>query len=94
MTNPKDTSLKDSSTESGAESGRGRGIYLLPNLFTMAALFAGFYAIVAAMTGYFDNAAIAIFVAMVMDGLDGRIARLTSTQTDFGAQFVSFQNSI
>ena len=56
---------------------RTRGIYLLPNLFTLTALFAGFYAIVAAMKGRFDNAAIAIFVAMVMDNLDGRVARLT-----------------
>ena len=56
---------------------RRRGIYLLPNLFTTAALFAGFYAIVQAMNVRFDQAAIAIFVAMVLDGLDGRVARLT-----------------
>lgn len=69
-----------------------RGIYLLPNLLTTAALFAGFYAIVAAMKGYFDVAAIAIFVAMVADTLDGRVARLTNTQTPFGAQYDSLSD--
>src|ERR1700676_1645078 len=64
---------------------RRRGIYLLPNLFTTAALFAGFYAIVQAMNGRFDQSAVAIFVAMVLDGLDGRVARLTKTQSAFGA---------
>src|ERR1700675_2695181 len=59
---------------------RRRGIYLLPNLFTTAALFAGFYAIVMAMNQRFDNAAVAIFVAMILDALDGRVARLTHTQ--------------
>lgn len=69
-----------------------RGIYLLPNLLTTAALFAGFYAIVAAMKGFFDAAAIAIFVAMVADGLDGRVARLTNTQSPFGAQYDSLSD--
>lgn len=69
-----------------------RGIYLLPNLLTTAALFAGFYAIVAAMKGYFDSAAIAIFVAMIADGLDGRVARLTNTQSAFGAQYDSLSD--
>jgi len=69
-----------------------RGIYLLPNLLTTAALFAGFYSIVAAMKGYFDTAAIAIFVAMVADGLDGRVARLTNTQSAFGAQYDSLSD--
>ena len=59
---------------------RRRGIYLLPNLFTTAALFAGFYAIVAAMNGRFEAASIAVFVAMVLDGADGRIARLTTAR--------------
>ena len=68
---------------------RRRGIYLLPNLFTTAALFAGYYAIVAAMQGRFEAAAIAIFIAMILDGLDGRVARLTNTQSDFGAQYDS-----
>lgn len=69
-----------------------RGIYLLPNLLTTAALFAGFYAIVAAMKGYFETAAIAIFIAMIADGLDGRVARLTNTQSAFGAQYDSLSD--
>jgi CDP-diacylglycerol---serine O-phosphatidyltransferase len=69
-----------------------RGIYLLPNLLTTAALFAGFYSIVAAMKGHFELAAIAIFVAMVADGLDGRVARLTNTQSSFGAQYDSLSD--
>ena len=73
---------------------RSKGIYLLPNLFTTAALFAGFYAIVAAMGGRYEGAAVAIFVAMIMDGLDGRIARLTNTQSDFGAQYDSLTDMI
>lgn len=76
------------------EQPRHRGIYLLPNLFTMAALFAGFYAIVAATKQSFDNAAIAIFVAMLLDGLDGRIARLTHSVSDFGAQFDSLSDML
>lgn len=71
-----------------------RGIYLLPNLLTTAALFAGFYAVVAAMKGLFDTAAIAIFVAMVADGLDGRVARLTNTQSAFGAQYDSLSDMV
>ncbi len=58
---------------------RRRGIYVLPNLLTTAALFAGFYAIVQAMNGRFEHSAIAIFIAMVLDGLDGRVARMTNT---------------
>ncbi len=69
-----------------------RGIYLLPNLMTTLALFAGFYAIVAAMNQLFETAAIAIFIAMVADGLDGRIARLTNTQSAFGAQYDSMSD--
>ena len=71
---------------------RRRGIYLLPNLFTTAALFAGFYAIVAAMHTHFEAAAIAIYVAMILDGIDGRIARLTNTQSDFGVQYDSLSD--
>lgn len=71
---------------------RARGIYLLPNLFTTAGLFAGFYAIVAAMKGIFDIAAIAIFVAMIMDSLDGRVARMTNTQSAFGAEYDSLSD--
>lgn len=70
------------------------GIYILPNLFTVSALFAGFYAVVAGMKGLYDNAAIAIFVAMLMDTLDGRVARLTSTQTDFGAYLDSLSDMV
>lgn len=73
---------------------RGRGIYLLPNLFTTAALFAGFYAVLAAMNDQFEKAAIAIFVAMVLDGLDGRVARMTNTQTAFGAEYDSLSDMV
>lgn len=73
---------------------RRRGIYLLPNLFTTAGLFAGFYAIVAAMNGRFEAAAIAVFAAMVMDGLDGRIARMTNTQSDFGKEYDSLADMV
>lgn len=71
-----------------------RGIYLLPNLLTTAGLFAGFYAVVASMQGHFENAAIAIFIAMVMDGLDGRMARMTNTQSDFGAEYDSLADMV
>src|SRR3954466_7910305 len=73
---------------------RRRGIYLLPNLFTTAALFAGFYAIVQAMNNNFDQSAVAIFVAMVLDGLDGRVARLTRTQSAFGAEYDSLSDMV
>lgn len=71
-----------------------RGIYLLPNLFTTAALFSGFYAIVAAMKGYFDSAAMAVFVSMIADTLDGRVARMTNTQTAFGAEYDSLSDMV
>lgn len=73
---------------------RKRGIFLLPNLLTTAGLFAGFYAIVAAMKGDFELAAIALYIAMIMDGLDGRVARLTGTQSEFGAQYDSLSDMI
>ena len=73
---------------------RRRGIYLLPNMFTTAALFAGFYAIVQAMNGRFEQSAVAIFIAMVMDGLDGRVARLTHTQSAFGAEYDSLSDMV
>ena len=82
------------------EGTRRRGIYLLPNLLTTAGLFAGFYAIVAAMKGaagvegQFEIAAIALFIAMIMDGLDGRVARLTGTQSAFGAQYDSLSDMV
>jgi len=71
-----------------------RGIYVLPNLFTTAALFAGFFAIVQAMQGDFERAAMAVFVAMVLDGLDGRVARLTHTQSAFGAEYDSLSDMV
>ena len=73
---------------------RRRGIYLLPNLFTTAALFGGFYAIVQAMNQHYEIAAVAIYIAMVLDGLDGRIARLTRTQSEFGAQYDSLSDMV
>ena len=73
---------------------RRRGIYLLPNLLTTAALFAGFFAIVQGMNGHFEMAAQAIFIAMVMDGLDGRVARLTHTQSAFGAEYDSLSDMV
>ena len=73
---------------------RARGIYLLPNLLTTAALFSGFYSIVAAMKGYYDVAAMAVFVAMIADGLDGRVARMTNTQTAFGAEYDSLADMV
>lgn len=76
------------------DSPRHKGIYLLPNLFTTASLFAGFYAVVAAMKGMFDIAPIAIFIAMIADSLDGRIARLTNTQTAFGAEYDSLSDMV
>lgn len=71
-----------------------RGIYLLPNLFTTAALFAGFYGIVAAVNGDFTAASISVFVAMVLDGIDGRLARMTQTQTAFGAEYDSMADMV
>jgi CDP-diacylglycerol---serine O-phosphatidyltransferase len=73
---------------------RRRGIYLLPNLFTTAALFSGFYAIVQAMNDRFEHAAVAIFVAMILDGLDGRVARMTRTQSAFGAEYDSLSDMV
>lgn len=89
---PEQQEIKSPSDPAQPDKLPQRGIYLLPNLLTTAALFAGFYAIVAAMRGYFDAAAIAIFVAMVADGLDGRVARLTNTQSPFGAQYDSLSD--
>ena len=71
-----------------------KGIYLLPNLLTTAGLFSGFFAVVSSMNGRFEAAAIAIFVAMVFDGLDGRVARMTDTQSDFGAEYDSMADMV
>ena len=73
---------------------RRRGIYLLPNLFTTGGLFGGFFAIIAASQGRFEAACIAIFVAAVLDGIDGRVARLTNTQSDFGMQYDSLADLV
>lgn len=73
---------------------RRRGIYLLPNLLTTGALFAGFYAILAAMKGEYHQAGAAVFVAMFFDGLDGQVARLTNTQSDFGIQYDSLSDMV
>ncbi|ERP85855.1 CDP-diacylglycerol--serine O-phosphatidyltransferase [Alcanivorax sp. P2S70] len=73
---------------------RHKGVYLLPNLFTTGALFAGFYAIVAAMNGLFENAALGIIVAGILDGMDGGVARLTNTQSKFGAEYDSLSDCV
>jgi len=73
---------------------RHRGIYLLPNLFTTGAMFAGFYAIIASMDGRYTEAAVAVFIAAVLDGMDGRVARMTGTQTEFGVQYDSLSDLI
>lgn len=90
MASPLDRPVK----QPAIETARKRGIYILPNLFTTLALFAGFYAIVQAMNHEFEKAAIAIFVAMVLDGLDGRVARLTHTQSAFGAEYDSLSDMV
>ena len=89
--------LVDEHEEEVSENGRTvrrRGIYLLPNLFTTGALFAGFYAIIAAMRGDFEGAPIAILFAMVFDGLDGRVARLTNTASKFGEEYDSLSDMV
>lgn len=73
---------------------RKQSIYLLPNLFTLAALFAGFYGVVQAMDGKFELAAIAVFAAMILDGMDGRVARMTHSQSAFGAEFDSLSDMV
>ncbi|PQA37497.1 CDP-diacylglycerol--serine O-phosphatidyltransferase [Amnimonas aquatica] len=85
--------VEDEHHEGGRRT-RHRGIYLLPNLFTTAALGAGFYAIISAMAGRFEAAAIAIFVAALFDGMDGRIARMTNTQSAFGAEYDSLSDMV
>ncbi|HRY16531.1 MAG TPA: CDP-diacylglycerol--serine O-phosphatidyltransferase [Candidatus Competibacteraceae bacterium] len=80
--------------EEASQVRRSRGVYLLPNLFTTAALFCGFYAIIAALRGRFEAAAIAVFVAMILDGLDGRVARMTHTESEFGAQYDSMADLV
>lgn len=76
------------------EKRRGRAVFLLPNLLTTGALFAGFYAVIQAMNGYVEYSAVAIFIAMVLDGLDGRVARMTNTQSAFGAEYDSLSDMV
>lgn len=78
----------------GGRRVRSKGVYLLPNLFTTAALFSGFYCVIAAMNGSFEKAAIAIFIAGILDGLDGRVARMTNTQSAFGTEYDSLSDVI
>lgn len=82
--------------EDTSENGRKplRGIYLLPNLFTTGAMFAGFYGIISAIAGQYSEAAMAVFVAGLLDGLDGRVARLTGTQSEFGVQYDSLSDLV
>jgi CDP-diacylglycerol--serine O-phosphatidyltransferase len=83
--------------EEVSENGRTvkrRGVYLLPNLFTTGALFCGFYAVVAAMRGDYETAPIAILFALVLDGMDGRVARLTNTSSKFGAEYDSLADMV
>jgi CDP-diacylglycerol---serine O-phosphatidyltransferase len=81
-------------SESPRPRPHARGIYLLPNLLTTGCLFSGFYAIVAAIDGNFERAGIAVFIAMIFDGLDGRVARLTSTETAFGKEYDSLADMV
>ena len=76
------------------ERSKPKGIYLLPNLVTTAALFSGFYGILAGINGQFEKAAIAVFIAMILDGLDGRVARWTNTQSAFGEQYDSLSDLV
>ena len=92
--------MYDSTESPGNDSGallvrkRRKGIYILPNLFTLAALFGGFYAIVMAINGRFDLASVGVFCAMVLDSLDGRVARMTNTQSAFGEQMDSLSDMV
>ena len=77
-----------------SETAKKKGIYLLPNLFTTGALFAGYYSIIASINGKFELAAISVFIAASLDGLDGRVARLTNTQSAFGEQYDSLSDLV
>ena len=89
----RETEVIEESMQDG-EKIRQKGIYLLPNLFTTSALFSGFFAVVAGINGDFTAAAVAIFIAMVLDGLDGRVARMTNTQSEFGAEYDSLSDML
>lgn len=86
--------MRMASMDTPQQPHRPRGIYLLPNLFTSGGLFAGFYAIIAASQGKFSDACIAVFVAAILDGLDGRVARMTGTQSEFGVQYDSLADLV
>ena len=94
---PENLDLYDEHEEVVSEGGkkvRRRGIFLLPNLLTTASLFAGFFSIVSSVEGNFINACVAIFVAQIFDGLDGRVARLAKAESQFGAQYDSLSDVI
>ncbi len=93
MTHMNSTNSNDDHDSAPMRPGR-RGIYILPNLFTTAGLFFGFFAIIQATKGRFELAAMAVFIAMIMDGLDGRIARMTNTTSDFGVEYDSLADVI
>ncbi len=86
--------VEEEDREESGKTVRNKGIYLLPNLITTAALFSGFYAIIAAMKGIYDKAALAVFVAALFDGMDGRVARMTNTQSAFGAEYDSLSDMV
>lgn len=88
------SSIENNIDTDADKSGTPRGIYLAPNLVTTAALFSGFFAILAGMNGQFEKACIAIFVAMILDGLDGRVARWTNTESEFGEQYDSLSDLV
>ncbi len=81
-------------SDQSPSTAKNRGIFLLPNLLTTAGLFSGFFAIVASMNGMFESAAVAIFIAMIFDGLDGRVARMTNTESPFGAEYDSMADIV
>jgi CDP-diacylglycerol--serine O-phosphatidyltransferase len=94
MNEAQPSTLEESADHGEVPRKRRRGIYVLPNLFTLAALFGGFYAIVMAMNGRFENAVVGVFCAMVLDSLDGRVARMTNTQSAFGEQMDSLSDMV
>ena len=94
FSSPESPAQDDDESPAEGETKRSRGVYILPNLFTTGTLFAGFYAIVAAIDGNFSRAGMAVFVAMIFDGLDGRVARWTNTQSDFGKEYDSLSDMV
>lgn len=86
--------MSDVQIKQHVKMGRRKGVFLLPNLFTTAGLFAGFFSIVASMQSHFMTAAISIFVALIFDGLDGRVARMIKAQSAFGAQYDSLSDMV